>query len=477
VARCLALADELGRDGAEVRFVMRSPPAHFRQSILASGHSIAELGPAAQGSGADASEDDDAAATIAALGDFAPDVVVVDHYALGARWESRLRATARTIFALDDLGRAHDCDLLLDQNLHRDAPARYRGRVPRACKLLLGPRYALLRPEFARLRAGLRPRSGKVRNVIVSLGGSDPANLTEYVLKSLLQLRAADLSVDVVIGALHPQPRRIAELCAALPAARLHVQASNLADLLGKADLAIGGGGSGTWERCALGVPTIALCVAENQRALLSEAAGEGLLYLPDGDAPFSPALEVHLAALLACEGLRSSISRNGMATVDGAGTGRVAAAVRGRGVGIRPARADDAAWVLAWRNSPKVREMSFDQQPISPEAHERWFANALVSADRSLLIAQIGSAPVGVVRFDRAGAEAVVSIYLDPARMGRGLGAPVLLAAERWYGEEHPEVRQLKADVLESNAASRVVFERCGYVRLSTRLAKSIDA
>lgn len=78
------------------------------------------------------------------------DLLVVDHYGLDAGWEAAQRPWARRVLAIDDLAdRPHDCDLLLDGNLGRQA-VDYAGRVPAGCTLLVGARYALLRGSSRR---------------------------------------------------------------------------------------------------------------------------------------------------------------------------------------------------------------------------------------------------------------------------------------------------------------------------------------
>src|SRR5690606_32001299 len=174
--RCLTLADALRDAGARTRFVCRALPHGLREVVIGRGHELVELpsvcgSTAGGGDGRGApvasphtalehadwlgtTQEEDAAATCDALDDGAVwDWLAVDHYAIDARWETRLRTAARRILAIDDLAdRRHDCDALLDQNLHAGMHARYDGLVPDACVRLVGPRHALLRPEFAAAR-------------------------------------------------------------------------------------------------------------------------------------------------------------------------------------------------------------------------------------------------------------------------------------------------------------------------------------
>src|SRR5690606_30061812 len=182
---------------ARTRFVCRPLPAGLGELVAGRGHELASLPPGSDAVRAlpdpphaewlGATQADDADATLAALaGEGTWDWLVVDHYALDARWEARLRSVARRILAIDDLAdRRHDCDALLDQNFYADGPARYEGLVPGHCLRLLGPRHALLRPEFGAARARLRERGDTVRRLLVFFGGIDARNLTGAALDAL----------------------------------------------------------------------------------------------------------------------------------------------------------------------------------------------------------------------------------------------------------------------------------------------------
>lgn len=334
VMRCLALADVLAAGGDSVCFVSRGLPDHLAATILSKGYGLRLLAAGAdERDSAEAAfpaevQAGDAAETAALLAGEATDWLVVDHYGLGSRWEAACADAAPRLLAVDDIHREHRCALLLDQNLQTDPAQAYRGLVPDDAGLLIGPGHALLRDKFAALREGLLPRSGPVRRVLLFMGGMDRDNATGLVLRALARAGIETLEIDVVIGATHPAREAVETLCRALPAARLHVQTPSMAALMAAADLAIGGGGSATWERCALGLPTIALCVAENQRALLENAAAAGLVDMvpPPLDETI---LAGHLERLIADEERRRGMSRAGMALVDGLGARRVAERMR----------------------------------------------------------------------------------------------------------------------------------------------------
>jgi RimJ/RimL family protein N-acetyltransferase len=279
----------------------------------------------------------------------------------------------------------------------------------------------------------------------------------------------------VVIGASHPARQALQAACAARPATTCHVQTSDMAALLVEADLAVGAGGSATWERCALGVPTLGLCLADNQRELLRHAARHGLVYAPQLACNDAAAIALHLRALLVNPGLRQHLSRNGLDRVDGNGAQRVVAAMSSAGVQLRRATPDDAAPLHAWRNHPSVRAMSNDSAEIDHATHRRWLDAVLESPSRPLFIGERDGVPVGVLRFDIQDATAEVSIYLVAGHSGRGEGGALLRAGEDWMAREQPQVHELSAQVNSGNRASHRLFERCGYAPRATRYTKRI--
>jgi UDP-2,4-diacetamido-2,4,6-trideoxy-beta-L-altropyranose hydrolase len=404
------------------------------------------------------------------------DWLVVDHYGLGVEWERAARPAGQRMLVVDDLGRPHECDALLDVNEQPEAQAQYGDARERGAACLLGPRYALLKPEFLAARTALPARDGSVRRLLVFMGGMDSVNTTEPVLEAIA-LVDRSLEVDVVIGPSHPARDRIEALAEEWPGMRCHVQASNMAALCAAADLAIGAGGGASWERCALGLPTLALSLADNQRIVLERAARRGLLVAPAGLAAEPQAVAMHLRALIANPSLRHHVSGNAMAAVDARGAFRVASFMQYAGIRVRPARADDSEALLAWRNQPAIRSASRDTGEISRADHEAWLAGVLASGKRQLLVGELGAEPIGVVRFDSDsdGGAAEVSIYRIPSPATAGAGPSLLRAAEAWLHGQHPGIRLLRAEVLRDNLPSHQLFLDAGYSRDSTRYLKEL--
>jgi UDP-2,4-diacetamido-2,4,6-trideoxy-beta-L-altropyranose hydrolase len=334
--RCLALANEIHRHGGRVRFVGRQP-AHMRELAAGYGHDVLTLGGCADAAGPDdlphshwlgTSQAADAELTIGALGGRRVEWLVVDHYALDARWESALRQCAARILAIDDLAdRPHDCDILLDQNLHDDMDRRYASKVSAGCTLLLGPGFALLRDEFVRERQNPRTRDGSVRRILVLMGGMDTEGLTARAVEAVSRLGDAP-AVDVIVGKDTPGHEALAAACARR-GYTLHVQPSSVAALMGKADLAVGAGGSTSWERCCLGLPAVVISVADNQEPIAAALDRSGAAFYLGRSSSVSPeAISRKLEDLMARPEDVARAASLGTQLVDGLGTTKVAHAM-----------------------------------------------------------------------------------------------------------------------------------------------------
>jgi len=215
--------------------------------------------------------DVDAVQTKAVLKKRTCDWLVVDHYALDAQWELAVAPTYLNLMVIDDLAdRPHVCDVLLDQNLIEGMNTRYQGKIPENCVSLIGPRYALVRPEFNEMRhLSISRRTPPVRErLLVFLGGSDEENEIGEVLDGIKLAKRPWEHVDIVVGQSFPLIYSLKKQVATMTSATLHIQTSDMARLMTDADLALTAGGSVTWEKCTLGLPSLVVIQGDNQYAI-----------------------------------------------------------------------------------------------------------------------------------------------------------------------------------------------------------------
>lgn len=302
VMRCLTLADALVAHGAECQFISRAHPGNLIEFVRSRGYIVHALPESPAGIEADPTGDQaqsvahshwlgvtqaqDAEACAAILADLQPDWLIMDHYALDARWERALKPYCGRLMVIDDLAdRPHESDLLLDQTYSREAED-YRAWVPASCRLLCGSQYALLRPEFAALRpySLQRRNEPQLRQLLITMGGVDKDNATGQVLEALRSCALpVDCRITVVMGETAPWLDKVERLAQDMPwPTQVKVGVRDMAKLMADSDLAIGAAGATSWERCCLGLPTIMLVLADNQRTIAQALHDSGSAQLVD---------------------------------------------------------------------------------------------------------------------------------------------------------------------------------------------------
>ena len=262
-SRCKVLADELKSRGNKIIFLINHSVEFINFILVNSGYDVRFL-----------SEDyhdsqiEDAKESIRLLEGITCDYIIVDNYELDERWESYVRPYTKNIVVIDDNPkRKHECDILLDQNIYSfNAREKYLDLLPKNCKILLGPKFALLDPLYSLLRENLLPRSNKIKSVLVFFGGSDSNGHTLSFLKALSRTNFIDLEIDVVVGPQNKHVDEIKSYTKEIKNVNVLPFAPSLAPLILNADLFIGAGGTTTWERCCLGIPSLVTWVSENQR-------------------------------------------------------------------------------------------------------------------------------------------------------------------------------------------------------------------
>lgn len=322
VMRCLTLAEKLQRQGATICFISREQKGHLCDYIEKSGYEVLRL-PSIQNNNGNLRNNPysqwlgeklsvDAYQTKELLKDRKIDLLVVDHYAISEEWEKDLREISNKIMVIDDLAnRKHDCDFLLDQNFYEDHSERYKNLVPEDCKLFLGPSYVLLRNEFYCEVHKSKVRTKVVKRILIFFGGSDPSNETGKVLASILDLNRYDIQVDVVIGQSNLYKTDLESICENYEFLNFYCQVNNMAELINRADLCIGAGGTTTWERCFLGLPSIVISIAENQEEICKTLGEKKIIkYLGKKEEVKKESLTLHLKEVISSEDKRCQMSK-----------------------------------------------------------------------------------------------------------------------------------------------------------------------
>lgn len=250
VMRCLTVAKKLRMRGCYVKFWMESLEGNLIDYVTNEGFENVKKAEQA-------------------------DLYIVDHYSLDVEWERSIRPFTQKLVVIDDLAREHDCELLLDQNIVPNYETRYDDKVQAHCVKLLGPKYLIIRDEFIEARRKLRVRTPDIKRLLIFMGGTDPTSETMKILQALKFFNFEH--VDIVVGNGNLLKETIRQICLER-GYTYHCQIDYMAYLMQQADFAIGAGGSTTWERCYVGLPSSATIVADNQRETTNFAQALGVV-------------------------------------------------------------------------------------------------------------------------------------------------------------------------------------------------------
>jgi UDP-2,4-diacetamido-2,4,6-trideoxy-beta-L-altropyranose hydrolase len=443
--RCLALAQWARRENFSVRFISRVSVPWVVEKLRHEGIALTQL----EGDVPTAEAPD---SLLAQLGTATSGTwVVLDGYHFGPDCQKAVRAAGYKLLVVDDYAHLpeYHCDILLNQNIGAKEFV-YKGDVGQK---LLGPRYALLRPEFlaARAKAEERRFPEKPRNILLTLGGGD---FSEHLARIASDFSIPELAACIlhVIAGVVPQ-ERIRELLRNCPAkVEILSQVDDMPALLLDADLCITGGGSTCWELCCLGVPFLTVKVAENQRGVVA-----GLSKLGVGE-PFTGEW---FRLFLQTAVLRREAGFIGRTVVTGEGVKLTLAHIGVCTVTLRQATPSDSYLIWQLANDPAVRGVSRNSRPISWEEHLLWYRAQLGHSLPFWVVEGAGGEVYGYVRFAE-GAEnrVVVSIALMAEERGKGIGTEALRQACHRFWERFP-IAQLEASILDSNMVSQGMFRK----------------
>ncbi|OUS22389.1 UDP-2,4-diacetamido-2,4,6-trideoxy-beta-L-altropyranose hydrolase [Rhodobacterales bacterium 59_46_T64] len=493
VMRCLSLADAAQAAGHHVHFVMITAEGGMADWVRAAGYGVTLMpaasgcdnvqganraGPAdaviPMGDGPEGYTDwlrqpmaRDAARTAEVAQTMRADWVILDHYGVDRRWVATLREALRPggadvkLMVFDDLDdRDWAADMVLDQTRLGRAPRRQS-----ALARLSGPQFALLRPEFAKARpAALARRGSTPRRVMIAPGMMDAAGLAPLAVAAITAYnaqkpRAEALVAEVVMGSASQSRAEVEAYAAKEPAITVTLDATDMAARMTAADLCIGAGGTTSWERCCLGLPTLSVSVSANQEpgvAALAQAGASVTLSLAQArdQGRLIEALQEVIASA-------PMLARRAAEICDGTGAARVVSALDRV---LRPLREEDAARLFEWRNQPHIRAASLTSDPLVWEDHQAWVRRAVQRDDGVFCIYGEGGRDLGAVSAICTGAGVWRwSFYIGAPESPKGAGRRMLAAFLREMALRE-DVNEIEAEVLPENAASIHLHRALGF-------------
>jgi len=472
VMRCLTLADKLKENGAEVSFICRKHKGNLIRKIRLSGFNVYELNEHKQDKVDNklthshwlgATQEQDSNDCIDILKSKKVNYLIVDHYALDERWQKNLKSYCEKLVVIDDLAdRKHQCDILIDQTYGRQKES-YKELLPKSCELLLGSQYALLRDEFYKWREySLKRRNGeKLKNLLVNMGGSDPNNITEEILKEieLCQLPKY-IIITVVMGGSSPHLNRVMTIASnSSYKIKVRVDVNNMSELMANSDVAIGATGATTWERCCLGLPSIQIVIAENQTTIANSLGKANIIKLIKKVNQLS----------LAIEDIQHTLNKMSLAStsiVDGQGANKVAKCILSNtclvpNLSLKPANYDDCKFIYDLQTVDN-RKYYVNKKVPSMKEHVKWFKKTLNSKESQLFVATFNYKNIGLLRIDNLNEKTIeISIVIATIYRGQGIAKKVLSMLDELIFS-----RNIKAIIHINNIPSIRVFESSGFIK-----------
>jgi UDP-2,4-diacetamido-2,4,6-trideoxy-beta-L-altropyranose hydrolase len=458
--RCLALSQAWQETGGTACFVLACPATSLEARLRAEGMEVVYL------DGVEAGSHEDAARTAVLAEQLQVQWIVVDGYHFGADYQHYLKTAGFCLLFIDDYAHASNyyADIVLNQNIY--AQVEMYTQRETYTRLLLGTEYVLLRREFWKWRDRVRPVPAKARKILVTLGGSDPDNVTLTVIQALQLLPDDDWEAIVLAGGQNPNYQTLAAAVAAEPRIQLRQNVTNMPELMAWADIAVSASGSSVWEFGLLGVPTLITELAENQRLVAAGLANTSTMINLGWYSDLRTAdVAQSLQSLLSDAAKRQQLSQLGRQLVNGNGAKAVVTHLQGEKLNLRKAQIDDCRLVWEWANDPVTRRHSFSSDAISWEEHTVWFTDKLNDPNIYFYLGfNVQDEPVGYVRFQRTNdVEANISVAVAPKQRRQGYGVELIrLGVETLW--QVTQVSQINAFIKADNLTSRRVFTKGGF-------------
>jgi UDP-2,4-diacetamido-2,4,6-trideoxy-beta-L-altropyranose hydrolase len=472
IMRCMALAQAWQSQGSDAAFISHCESDSLRHRIESAGIGFRPL----EQPHPHPSDLQTTLQLLERLASHQPERLwlVLDGYHFGPAYQQEVRAAGYRLLTVDDMAHLpyYHADVVLNQNITAEQLAYPCG--PETL-LLLGARYALLRPEFLKWQDCHWEIPEVARKVLVTLGGSDPDNVTLKVIRGLREAKVEGLETKVVVGPQNPHLLELQRAVRDCPAP-IHLMHSSqdMAGLMAWADVAISGAGSTCWELAYMGLPAVLLVLAENQRSG-AEGLHQAGAAVNLGWHQQVKVSEITDELTVLCHDYRrrQELSYNSQRLIDGKGAQRVLnvlALLDGSELDqdsfkIRLAAPGDAAQMWRLANDPVVRQNSFNQEPIPWESHIAWYHQKLTYPDSRIWVLDVGGLVVAQARYDRDGpGSAVIDFSVAPAFRGKGLGTMILTTtcqdACRQLG-----IKSVRGIVFKDNVPSAHAFAKAGFI------------
>ncbi|MDA3898329.1 MAG: UDP-2,4-diacetamido-2,4,6-trideoxy-beta-L-altropyranose hydrolase [Desulfobacteraceae bacterium] len=395
--------------------------------------------------------------------------VVLDGYHFTSDYQKAIRKAGFRLMVIDDYNHLpeYHADILLNQNIGAE-------QLNYTCNLeslkLLGSRYVMLRRDFSQYKNFKRIISQKAKNILITLGGADPDNITLKVINALKKSNDLELDIRVIIGPSNPNRSVLENAIKKFESKILFVSPSpdQMPDLMAWAELAITAGGSTCWELCFMQVPMFVLIAAENQREICRRLdenfMGCCLGWYHDFSEKESSS---KINKLIKDYSTRHHMVEQEKSYVDGKGLKRILRQLLVGNFQLRLWKMQDCEHLWVWANDSLVRENSFNAEPILWNEHKKWFEHKIMDSNAYAYIAitELGES-IAQIRFEVSEQFAEINYSIAPSFRGIGIAELLIQKGIQRFKTDHKGILNLQALVKPQNKTSNHIFMKLGFVQ-----------
>jgi len=464
VMRCLALGQIFRKAGERSVFIMCMITPATKARLESEGFEVKVLN-CIPGSA------DDVEQTMLILKEVSASWIVLDGYHFDVAYQRSIKELGKKLLLIDDNGCAshYYADVVLNQNINASEKL-YSKREPNT-SLLLGTRYTLLREEFLIWQGWKRQIPELAQNILVTLGGSDPENVTKKIYDAINQLEFNQLNVIIIAANNQYSDQMKCLIEKSKVNIELKSNVEKMSDLMAWADIAVSAGGTSTWELAFMGLPMITIAIADNQRQIVEELSKDRAAVNAGWHKDITPSMIAENISELICDPKkRSEMSQRSQALVDGNGADRVLKALRSvsssqtiDSLQLRRVQEGDEDFLWHLANDPDVRSASFSTIMIPWEDHIKWFRKQFNDPSCIFFIATFENIPIGQVRFETKNGEATISVSLEKEYRKRNFGSEIIrISTQKIF--DSTTTKKVHAYVKIDNTASVLAFQKAKY-------------
>lgn len=438
LVRCIALAQML-KENFDIHFICKEVPDNIEAEIHKCGFLLNKI------------QEEESFFELLSGREF----VILDHYGLGSDYQQIIKKNGSKLICIDDL---HDRQFFADLIINH-APGVEVGNYHAQpyTRIALGLEYALLRPSF--LEAAKHSRNiGQIETVLICFGGSDPNNLTQSTLETVMKLNQFH-KIIVITGTAYNFQEHLETFNNFSKVVEYHhaIGEQQMAKLMLKADVAIVPASGIMLEALSTGCIIVSGMYMDNQKFLFSAFKDLNILI---SAADFSTKnLKIALG----------SVRKMKSKLIDGLSGKRILKKfillLNEQYCTIRIATKNDLQQTFQWASNPKIRAFAFSQNKIGIEEHENWFLNRITANNCYYLIFEVENQSAGSIRFDKIDNQAIISYLLDPEFHGKGLSSVLIKMGIEWLcNKKDKSIKEIIGDVLKCNVASIKAFENLNF-------------